>query len=73
MAKRTTLEKRFLKIIYFAEESAIDYINIYDGGLVIKSDESVDNSLVKTVVKLDVGIESKFSFFNLFIKRANVL
>ncbi len=64
--------KMFLKIIYFDEESAIDYINIADGGLVIKLDEIKDGDKSQIGIGTEVGIEGKFSLFNFFKANAKV-
>lgn len=65
-------EKKLTKIIYFDEDSAIDYINISDGGLIVKSSENTDKNSDKVDIDTTIGMESKFSFFDFFKANAKV-
>lgn len=59
-------KNKLIKIIYFDEDSAIDYINISDGGIRVKSNETTNEKSDKGNINTTIGLESKFSFFDFF-------
>lgn len=66
------MNNNIVKVVYFDENSAMDYINILDGGQV--ESESVVSSEAQTNGKLSIGakIMSKLSFLNSFSAEASV-
>lgn len=68
--KNTKNEKnnqRIMKVVYFDEESAVDYINIKDGGTLSQSSEKEKKNESTGKIDTQASVEGKFSLFN-FLK-----
>lgn len=66
------MKEKLIKIVYFDEDSAMDYINIVDGGK-LESEQETSNS-DKTESKLSIGakIASNLKFLHFFEAGANI-
>lgn len=63
---------KIIKVIYFDEETAIDYITIADGGSFIKNLEQLDKDQQEAYVKGEAGAGLNISFLKWFKVKANL-
>lgn len=57
---------KLMKIVYFDEESSIDYINIKDGGNLSQSNEKEKKNESSGTIDTNTSTEGKISLFNIF-------
>lgn len=60
-----------IKIVYFDENSATDYLNICNGGSSISTADKVKENSQKIAIKAGANIEGKFSILNFFGMKAS--
>lgn len=55
-----------IKVVYFDNSSAIDYLNIYNGGKKIQTDEEIKNTTEKLSAQANANISAKLSWLPFF-------
>ena len=66
------MENKIIKVIYFDESSAMDYICIVDGGSVATQTSTSNESEVKGKLSIGAKIAASLNFLNLFNAESNV-
>lgn len=56
-------QKKIIKVVYFDEGSASDYITIHNGGQIDWSTEDNKEKLAKIVAEIDAQAKGGFNFF----------
>lgn len=64
--------KKMVKVVYFDENTAIDYINIEDGGFSNTNKSELKKDKAGVDIKGNAGIEGKFSLFKWFSANASI-
>jgi hypothetical protein len=69
--KKQETKTKMIKIVYFDEGTASDYINITNGGKLDWSTESMKERLAKVVAEIDAKVGGGFNFLSFFKVGAN--
>ncbi|WP_368294133.1 DUF6414 family protein [Dehalobacter sp. TBBPA1] len=62
MSKKNEQERKMIKVVYFDEQSAIDYIDIVNGGHLDWSTEKDKEKLAKIIAEIDAEVGGGFNF-----------